>query len=467
MPIYELNLKNLGPFDDIHFEFDPQINIFVGPNNCGKSTVQMALGDIAVYPFSIPTKILRNISEGAKFEVSKGATFGTRKTLKGVLPILFPTNYWSLQKYKTWGESLREIGYSCLIPALRRSTDFRAKGAISVKKKESERTESIERSMKLHMLPRSHSTRKEEYFPDQLKRRALFQPSASVVRDEALIQKMIDLDYKAYREKNPAIRVILDKIGSIVSEITNGFPVEFSGVAEDSKGLYPEFRTPDGKLPLNCLSQGTQSIIQWVGLLLIGYAEFYNFPKNLEKKPGVVIIDEIDAHIHPSWQRRILPALSGNFPKLQIFCSSHSPLVLAGLKAGQAHLLKRDNKRKVVVSRNETDIIGWSTDEILRNFLDITNPTDLQTDEIIERLQELRRKRRLTPKQKKELQSLRDTVSQQLQAGPITSEVHQFTELIQKSLPRIPLSRAKKTPKKTKKRTTVRNKKLSVKNKGK
>jgi len=220
-------------------------------------------------------------------------------------------------------------------------------------------------------------------------------------------------------------------------------------------------------MPINVLSQGTQSILQWLGLLLIGYAEYYDFPKNLEKKPGIVIIDEIDAHMHPSWQRRILPALSRHFPKLQIFCSSHSPLVLAGLKAGQAHLLKRDNKGKVVVSRNETDIIGWSTDEILRNFLDITNPTDLQTDESIERLQELRRKRRLTPKQKKELGKLRDAVSQQLQTGPVASEVQQFAELIQKRPPKLPLREANKTPKRKKKKTTGRSKKVIVKSKGK
>ena len=48
MPIYELELRNLGPFDDIHFEFDPRVNVFVGPNNCGKSTVLISLGDISV-----------------------------------------------------------------------------------------------------------------------------------------------------------------------------------------------------------------------------------------------------------------------------------------------------------------------------------------------------------------------------------------------------------------------------------
>ena len=105
-------------------------------------------------------------------------------------------------------------------------------------------------------------------------------------------------------------------------------------VADDSEGLYPQFRTPDGDLPLDVLSQGTQSIIQFLARLLFGYAEYYDFPADLEEKPGIFLIDEIDAHLHPSWQRRIIPTLTEHFPNLQIFCSTHSPLMLAGLEGG-------------------------------------------------------------------------------------------------------------------------------------
>ena len=51
MPIDKLRLTNVGPFDDIEFEFDPQVNVFTGPNNSGKSAALFALGAVAVYPF--------------------------------------------------------------------------------------------------------------------------------------------------------------------------------------------------------------------------------------------------------------------------------------------------------------------------------------------------------------------------------------------------------------------------------
>ena len=113
------------------------------------------------------------------------------------------------------------------------------------------------------------------------------------------------------------MRNVVEKVTSLASEITDGFPIKFRGVEDDDGGLYPEFSTPDGDLPLNVLSQGTQSIIQCLAHFLFGYAEYYDFPPDLEEKPGILIIDEIDAHLHPSWQRRIIPTLTKHFPNLQ------------------------------------------------------------------------------------------------------------------------------------------------------
>ncbi len=243
------------------------------------------------------------------------------------------------------------------------------------------------------------------------------------MEDTELIQAIIDLDYQSYREKRPEIRKIIEKIGSTVSEITEGFPVEFMGVEKDERGLFPKFKTCDGAFPLNTLSQGTQSLVQWLGHFLINFAKHYDFPKDLESKPAVLIIDEIDAHLHPAWQRRILPVLTKSFPRLQIFCSSHSPLMPGGLKAGQVHLLSRDDKNRVVVARNTEDIDGWSSDEILRGLMGVPEPVDLKTADQLERLQALRRKGSLSKKEADDLESLRKDVGAKFSKGPATEEI--------------------------------------------
>ena len=138
-----------------------------------------------------------------------------------------------------------------------------------------------------------------------------------------------------------------------------------------------------------------------------------------------------------SWQRRIIPTLTRNTSRTcKSFCSSHSPLMLAGLKEGQVQLLSRDEKGKVTVSRNDRDITGWSADEILRGFLDLREPTDLETVSHLERLRELRSKQSLSSLSEEgvaELEKLRHLVSRELMAGPRSAQVEEFAELMRKA----------------------------------
>ena len=253
---------------------------------------------------------------------------------------------------------------------------------------------------------------------------------AALVSDEWVIQKMVDLDYAAYRRNQPQIHRLLETVASIASEITEGYPVGFLRFSEDEKGLFPEFQTIDGDLPVNVLSQGTQSTIQWLAHFLFGYAQYYEYPESLDDKPGILIVDEIDVHLHPTWQRRIIPALISNFPNLQIFCSTHSPLMLAGLGEGQAQLLRRDNQGKVIVSRNDLDIVGWSADEILRNVQGVRNPSDIHTSSMVERLGNLRSKETLTDYEAAELEELKRLIGPTLLGGPVESQIEHLSDIL-------------------------------------
>jgi hypothetical protein len=65
--------------------------------------------------------------------------------------------------------------------------------------------------------------------------------------------------------------------------------------------------------------------------------------------------------------------------------------MLAGLKTPQMQLFQRNARGKVTLSRNETDIVGWSVDEILHGLLGVEHPTALETERRLRHLQELRR----------------------------------------------------------------------------
>ncbi len=396
MPISKFRITNAGPFDDITFEFDDHVNVFVGPNNSGKSTALLALAEATVYPFEFPTKILKNSGSEWEINMTDGQSFG------GVLPADLRVQPGSVGP-------LPDIGYSTFVPSLRQSTDYRSKGP-SISNVE-------------QLSGRDLSEGSGINTPELRKRRRLIPTDAALVSDEPVIQKMVDLDYAGFRRKQPQIHCIAKKVASVTSEITEGYVIEFLRIGEDERGLFPEFRTPDGNLPLNVLSQGTQSIIQWLSHFLFGYAQYYDYPEDLTEKPGVLIVDEIDAHLHPSWQRRIIPALTNNFPNLQIFCSTHSPLMLAGLSEGQVQLLIRDENGKAVVSRNRWDMAGWSAEQILRSVLGVRDTTDLTTAEDVDRLGELSLKDTLSEEERAEYEELKVRVTWALSNGPAASQV--------------------------------------------
>ena len=62
-------------------------------------------------------------------------------------------------------------------------------------------------------------------------------------------------------------------------------------------------------------------------------------PPVLQQTPGMVLIDEIDAHLHPKWQRRVVRDLKETFPRIQFVCTSHSPFIIQSLEAGELQTL--------------------------------------------------------------------------------------------------------------------------------
>lgn len=195
---------------------------------------------------------------------------------------------------------------------------------------------------------------------------------------------------------------------------------------------------PVEPLHMAALSSGTGGTVwwsRWIALVLLWESIRQNQLVDWGTNPGFLIIDEIENHLHPDWQRRVIPALRKHFPGLQIFAATHSPFVVAGLEAGQVHLLKRDSNGTITTNPNERDIIGWTMDEISRTFMGIDDPTDYQTAQHAERLRQLRQKDSLTAEEVLELNNLRRLVNQDLLArGALNAQDERFDEMMRQYL---------------------------------
>ena len=211
--------------------------------------------------------------------------------------------------------------------------------------------------------------------------------------------------------------------------------------------VFTEFENPQRpgqRVFVGDLSAGSQGILLWIWYvaLRIAYSHYYLSTvenDDWQSSPAILLIDEIENHLHPSWQRRLIPALLKYFPGLQIFATTHSPFVIAGLKAGQVHLLNRNDEGKVVATTNEHDIVGWTADEILRTFMGVDDPTDEMTATNAQRLRKLRRKdalEGLDDDEQAELDKLRTKAGADIlaQGGMLNAQRERFADMVQEFL---------------------------------
>lgn len=94
------------------------------------------------------------------------------------------------------------------------------------------------------------------------------------------------------------------------------------------------YETNDELLPIRLLSAGYQSMI-WMALDIAYRMSVLNpnLTRNVViKTPGIVLIDELDLHLHPKWQWKIVGALKKTFPSVQFIATTHSPVILSSCK---------------------------------------------------------------------------------------------------------------------------------------
>ena len=159
----------------------------------------------------------------------------------------------------------------------------------------------------------------------------LFTGSATLV---SLEQWAIDLDYRRGARGLEVVRTAMD---SLLPD------VQFEGIDKERRRL--RFRTPDGVLPLDLLSDGYQAMAAWCGDLLYRITEtFANYEKALSAR-GLLLIDEIDLHLHPLWQRELVLFLRQTIPNFQVVATTHSPLTVHQAGEGELFVLRRENPR--------------------------------------------------------------------------------------------------------------------------
>jgi predicted ATP-binding protein involved in virulence len=140
----------------------------------------------------------------------------------------------------------------------------------------------------------------------------------------------IDLDYRFGEQGLERVR---ETFGHLLRD------VEFKEIDKQRRELV--FATPDGPIPLRLLSDGYQNVVAWCGDLLYRLnTVFENYHRPLEAR-ALLLIDEIDLHLHPLWQRGLTDFLSAKLPNMQIVATTHSPITAHQAGEDELYVLRR------------------------------------------------------------------------------------------------------------------------------
>lgn len=144
----------------------------------------------------------------------------------------------------------------------------------------------------------------------------------------------------------------------------------------DTHKLVLEFENEDGnaqKFAMDEMSDGYKNTLSMIGDIAYRMAVLNPVLGDmvLEKTPGVVLIDEIDLHLHPQWQQTILSDLNAIFPNVQFVVSSHAPAVINSVPREQIRIL---DKGTVYMPAAQT--YGRDANSILREVMKVSERPD-------------------------------------------------------------------------------------------
>jgi predicted ATP-binding protein involved in virulence len=130
-------------------------------------------------------------------------------------------------------------------------------------------------------------------------------------------------------------------------------------------------------IPVNLLSDGEETLITRVSDLAKKLAIHYPDMENPLEGTGIILIDEIELHMHPTWQRMIIPRLTQTFPNCQFIVTTHSPQVLSHIQPESIYLLKKVGEE--IIATKPQYSYGRDSNRILEDLMDETErPAEIQ-----------------------------------------------------------------------------------------
>ena len=358
MKIKSINIINYKGIEDLTVSFNSGVNLIIGNNGSGKSSllagISLALESLL---FGIEDGNSKTITR-SDVRVVPTLIGSVTDNIEYCTPVSVRCNF-----------EIDGITYDTLYkyyenPSKNEATNQRDMNFEAIKKV---RTLVNDKNSRLPLL--SYQGDRRQFFtaknaPDlpsgQIECRQGYRDCLNGMASVDAIQNWCaQMDYAGYRLGSEPIEYLLFK------NIVSRFIIELEGNDQARVEFSPKLNrlvyseNGNGYLIHN-LSAGYQSVLCLVMELAYRTALLNPNLNNVETLEGVVVIDEIDMHLHPRWQWKILGALRATFPKVQFIIATHSPIVISSAENAKLIVMKNPNSIKYL-----DDAYGYNVGDVL------------------------------------------------------------------------------------------------------
>lgn len=188
-------------------------------------------------------------------------------------------------------------------------------------------------------------------------------PEEWLLQNELVANTDSPLKKRAQRQRERVLG-ILTRILPDIDEIR----VSSRAGANQQVRASAEVHGPDGWIPFSALGLGYRTMTAWIVDLSSRLFERYGELEDPLSGPAVCLVDEIDLHLHPRWQRDLIARLSTLFPQTQFIATAHSPLIVQAAPDANVVVLRR-REGGVVIDNAPRSVRKWRVDQILTSEL--------------------------------------------------------------------------------------------------
>ncbi len=377
MKIKNIKLKNFRCFEELVIELNERCNVIVGVNGAGKSTILDALAiSIGTYFAKIPTAYSLPIQK--EDVLRKSYLTGSIISTEYQFPVVISTEGIANGKFIEWSRELNGLKNKTTV---KNASNLIEVGHIQQQNIQNGVTDTTlpifayygtgrlykKKNNRITKLDIKKSSRLDGY-TDALSLGTNEKQLLRWFEDMTLIKIQEDREIPELK----TVKTAIEKCFEIGNKDVTDVSINYSVKSKDIEVSYRKNNEIE-KLPLHMFSDGIRITLTMVADIATRMAKLNpQLLDNVLETPGVILIDEIDMHLHPSWQSRIITSLLETFTNIQIITTTHSPIVISNIESEYLRILKNNEIMNPSTNYNR------ELDDIVNNIME----TDYRPEEV-------------------------------------------------------------------------------------